>query len=100
MGRMAQLWNIFRKRHRPDPLAEGQPIYIGERNLSTVVFSKKYRTIVHYKYTERYPEILMWLNENTTGAVKIKTSQVSTSDMFIGFEKSDDALFFKIRFKL
>lgn len=76
-----------------------------KRELPPVVFDRKYKAIIPYQYTEQYPEILTWLNENTTGDVEIKVSPSGTDNdihlgIFIGFEKSDDALFFRIKFGL
>lgn len=70
-----------------------------ELSTPTVKFDKKYKTVleVDFEYDSSYLDIVYWLDENTNGGVDIKFVTES-KNMFIGFENSDDALLFKIRF--
>jgi hypothetical protein len=61
-------------------------------------FDKKYSIVVKCPYSEAtFPGILYWLNENCVGAVDIK---MIFDTLLVGFEDSDDALIFKIRYSI
>lgn len=68
----------------------------------TPVFDKKYKTIVSVDVKHNYQEMIYWLNDNTRGSVDIKLDHdfKQKIKVYVGFENSDDALFFKIRFSI
>jgi hypothetical protein len=61
-------------------------------------FDKLYKTVVTYEINENYYHLLEWLDRNSIGKVDIKLVQTKSMIAFIGFEHSDDALIFKIRY--
>jgi hypothetical protein len=76
-----------------------------------LLFDEKYKHIIqHNEILSGYCEISSWLNSSTTGSVDVKrtgaiykegtwvTDNTAPICTFIGFEKSDDYLHFKIRF--
>jgi hypothetical protein len=75
------------------------------------VFDKKYKTIVVIDSNVgmvRYTEIMQWLQENAAGNVSVQVTSNTGSycdpseDYFrtyYAFENSDDALFFRIKYK-
>jgi hypothetical protein len=68
-----------------------------------VIFSAKYKNILKYPYDTTYIEKVEWVNANSRDSVDIKFSVGSLTQIeyiHFGFENSDDALYFKIKFPL
>jgi len=76
-------------------------------------FDDKFKIILRHQYNVvQYLEILDWIETNSIGSVEIKTiyeldlkKQVTIAPgvfkiFYIGFEDSDDALVFKIKFPI
>lgn len=66
-------------------------------------FDKKYKTIITLNCKSDYQEILHWINDNSGGSVDVKFDigcGFGIEKLYIGFEKSDDATFFKIKYKV
>ena len=64
-------------------------------------FDKKYKTVIVIDYTLKYSEMMYWLDNNSKGLVDIKINHTQNKQaVHIGFENTDDALFFKIRFSI
>lgn len=82
-------------------------------------FDSKYTTILKLKNDEYISEKIEWLNNNSIGSIEIKTGiaftnpedsslpwyapaglQRNTLIIYIGFEKDDDATFFKIKYSI
>ena len=93
MGKMAQLFRIFRKSSSTEkPIdmigCDGQPI-----------FDKKYKVVVKRLYTPGFLDMIEWVNLNSNGLVEVKFNNGYGSEaIYIGFVDSDDALFFKIKY--
>jgi len=70
-------------------------------------FERKYKIIVRCDWPESYPEMIDWLDKNSSGLVSIKSNgtvdlnslESRSQALYIGFENPDDALFFKIKYK-
>lgn len=93
---MERLWNMFRKKPRNSDSTEEQ-VSVSP----TVTFDKKYKTIVKCDYSDGYTEMLYWLDENSDKSVDVKFENAYGSEsIFVGFENSDDALLFRIRFSI
>jgi len=64
-------------------------------------FHKKYKSIIQYHSRSdiEFYSAVDWVNNNTSGSVDIKR-QISGNRavLYIGFENSDDATFFKIKY--
>lgn len=74
----------------------------------------KYKTILKFTVPNNYPEMLDWVNSNTNGSVKVELSIIPVGEVgmpwyspagwqppatvYMGFENSDDAMFFKIKY--
>jgi len=67
-----------------------------------VEFDSNFKTIVRHDLNEYFPEIVDWIDKNSSGRVSIKCDTKDKKNrletLYIGFENSDDALVFKIRF--
>lgn len=66
-----------------------------------VIFAAKYKNILKYPYDTTYVEKVEWVNANSRNSVDIKFSVNSLTHIqyiYFGFENSDDALYFKIKF--
>lgn len=59
-------------------------------------FDEKFKVIMNCGAPDNFIEMLYWLNTHSTGAVSVKSNE--HSEMYVGFEKPDDALVFKIKF--
>jgi hypothetical protein len=80
----------------------------------TPVFEDRFQTVLEYPLDNRYHDMGEWVDKNSTGNVSIKLSppQGNVEDVwyapagiirkrvFFGFENSDDALFFKIKYSV
>lgn len=77
------------------------------------MFDKRFKIIVKCEYNEYYYEMLNWINNNSNGMVEIKLSTTPynmeyavppnipwTKEVFVAFENTDDATFFKIKYKI
>jgi hypothetical protein len=63
------------------------------------VFDCKYTTIVKHDYTPEWIEMIDWTNENSLGDVDVKfDNQHGQEAIYLGFEDSNDALVFRIRY--
>lgn len=62
-------------------------------------FDRKYKTVLEIEigHESSYLDIVYWLDQNTKGQVEIK-HEFGSKTMALGFENSDDALMFKLRF--
>jgi len=61
------------------------------------VFDKKYKFIYKFTYSEYKLEMIDWINANSNGSADLIFDGPSKI-FYVGFEKSDDALFFKIKY--
>jgi hypothetical protein len=74
------------------------------------VFDKKYKIILQFKRDDRYLDMIEWVDKNSNGSVDMKrnfaldqlgpTHLAAIQTIFIGFEKEDDATFFKIKYSI
>lgn len=62
-------------------------------------FDKKYKVIVRLKYTDQYFETLDWINTHSIGSVEVKISDADR-DIYYAFSNPDDALVFKVRYRV
>jgi len=79
----------------------------GSRVIDTVdcdgqpIFDKKYSIIIKRNYQPGYIDMLEWVNLNSNNSVDVKFNNAYGSEaIYIGFENSDDALFFKIKYSI
>lgn len=77
-------------------------------------FDSKYKTIIAINIGIDYIEILDWINKNSKGLVHIQIhtaeklgdewikseAHIAKKMAFIGFQNSDDALYFKIKYSV
>ena len=82
-------WNIFRKSTITDFTETTETV--------TPIFDKKYSIIIKCKYSVDHFELISWVNLNTRGAADVK---IVPEAVYIGFENSDDALFFKVKYSI
>jgi hypothetical protein len=73
-------------------------------------FDKPYKVLIEYEISPEYLLALDWANTNTNGNVQVKilrsqkvgnswvVSPVGDDRAFFAFEKSDDALFFRVKY--
>ncbi len=67
------------------------------------MFDPRYKIIIKFKCSPGYTEMLEWVDKNSAGSVDIKFdigfgSGIDT--LYIGFERPDDATFFKIKYSV
>lgn len=94
MGKMAQLWSMFRKQP-PSSIEKSVPVSSG------VMFDERFKTVIRCEYTTEYPEMLFWLDQNTQNLVQVKfDDSYGKESFYVGFESPDDALVFKIRYSV
>ena len=60
-------------------------------------FPPEIKTVIIIEFDAIYPAIMDWIETNSNGYVLIKYDP-HNNVMHIGFENTDDALFFKIKF--
>jgi hypothetical protein len=80
--------------------------------LLTDCFDKKFKIIIDCDITDKQMEMLYWLNNNTIGVTVVKflkahqisgqwvTTYEGKDRCFVAFENLDDALVFKIRYRI
>lgn len=94
MGKMAQLWNLFRKQASPS-VEKSVP------DNPHVMFDERFKTVIKCEYSTDYPEMLFWLDQNTQNLVQVKfDDSYGNESFYVGFESPDDALVFKIRYSV
>jgi len=62
-----------------------------------IEFEKRYKIIIKCEFDEYFTEKINWINTNSTdlvGIIKIE------NEYYFGFKNEDDALIFKIRYKI
>ncbi len=71
---------------------------------------RKYKTVLKLENDEYINEKIDWLDANSNGSIKIKMSKITGPTwvpqgcqrvpefVYIGFEKEDDATFFRIKY--
>lgn len=95
MGKMAQLLHtirtLFSTKKKPEMIGcDGEPI-----------FDKRYKIIIKKDYTSGYLDMLEWINTNSNDSVEVRFNNIYGQEgIYIGFENSDDALFFKIKYSI
>jgi Ni,Fe-hydrogenase III component G len=62
-------------------------------------FDKKYKVVVKSKYSHDFFEKLEWAQVNSHGSVDVGRSE-DNEWIYFAFEESDDALFFKIKYRV
>ena len=92
MGNQMALWNIFRKKEKA---------IISVTDSKTPVFDKKFKTILEYRCSPGYTEMVDWAHMNSSGAVDVKFYigfGHGIENIYFGFEDEHDALIFRIKF--
>lgn len=74
------------------------------------VFEDRFETVLEYPYDERYLEMVDWIDKNSKGTVSIQllptyeqilqSKYVLKKKVYVGFENTDDAIFFKIKYSV
>ena len=96
------------------PFKSTQEEHVKEEDESTEVmpmFADRFTTILQCDYDENSIEMLDWINRNSISGVEVKiyppermyfaqTAKIKKRIIYIGFENTDDALFFKIKYSL
>lgn len=97
MGKMAQLLHTIRTslstKKRVEMITRSNP----------PIFDKKYKIILKYDYTNRYIDMMDWVDKNSSGLVSTAVAEVTpdgVGEVYFAFENSDDALFFKIKYSI
>ena len=66
-------------------------------------FDPKYKVVVRVECSPKYMEMLEWVNKNTAGNVDVKFDiggLCTVRYVYLGFEDTDDALIFKIKYSV
>ena len=67
------------------------------------VFDPKYKTVIRCEAGPTYLEMLEWVHKNSSGSVDVKFSigfGYGVDAVYLGFEDTDDALIFKIKYSV
>lgn len=86
LSMIQRIRNLFKK----DPVVEVASTEV------IPTFDKKFKIVLSCNHPDNYAEMLFWVDSHTKGLVSIRSHE--KSKLYIGFEDSDDALIFKIKF--
>lgn len=73
-------------------------------SIPTPDFDKKFKVIIETQYTDYYLEQLDWVHIHSNGEVEVRVVEITHNMMpdtiYFGFTDPDDALVFKIKYRV